>query len=161
MAAISGWSGRVRIQNLNAALHSGGVLMPATRWQVTWKADALDATTFENLASVSAGVSQATPQSSWLAGITDTDVSLDLLWDTTINPFISSPPGIGPGDYSQVTLYFDTTAADKSGTTAFWLFSNCMWIDVVMDAEVRGIVKYSLTGRQSGASNPHFPSSAT
>lgn len=165
MAAISGFAGRVTIGSTN---------LTATRWQAMWKTDALDVTCFEAQGGPSKAASAldattgwlvptttplpgassnegemgwgnvATPISNWAAGITDIDVSVDCYWDTTIVPF-SATPIFAPGLVVVCSL-----SLDRSNTGRRWGPVAVLIDSATNDAEVRGVIKYSFTGKVAG-----------
>lgn len=131
MAAIAGWNGSLSV---------GGTTLPVTRWNISWKTDALEVTTMETTGPGTL----MTPLSAFTPGITDMDISFDAIWDTTVDPIVSSPPNLRPG-----TRITSMTVSLAGGTS--WTFTNVLLTDLNMDDEVRGIVKYTCSGKVSGS----------
>ncbi len=160
MAAFSGFGGRVR---------ASGSALTATRWQVMWKTDALDVTNFEVIGGP-AGLSVlstppgpptdaspfsqqgtdafggvATPVSAWCPGITDIDVTVDCYWDSSLSPFSKTAPLVVPGLIVLCTLFYD-----RSTTGHSWGPVEILIDSVSMDDEVRGVIKWSFSGKVAG-----------
>ena len=135
MAAISGWGGRVRIGG------AAGRSLPVGRWSATERMDPVEATTME-------GVGQGT----YAAGVTDWDVSFDCFWDTTIETILSNEPSVIPGTSAKDYLNASTKVVlelflDRASATRKWIFQDGVLItNVTMDDEVRGVVRYTVTG---------------
>ncbi len=161
MAAFSGFGGRVFVS---------GSALPATRWQVMWKTDALDVTNFEVLGGPSntnglsappgpptTNASQfsqsgtdayggvATPVSAWCPGITDMDVTVDCYWDSAVSPFIKAAPLVVPGLIVTCKLFYD-----RSNAGHLWGPVDILIDSVSMDDEVRGVIKWSFSGKVAG-----------
>ncbi len=132
MGSVAGWHGRVNV---------GGTNLCATRWQLTWKVDDLDVTCFEH----GAVLGTETPVSKHIPGITDIDVMFDCYWENNIDVFSNIPPFLQPGSFANVDLYLD-----KASASAYWDTASVLITDVVMDTEVRGVIKYSVTGKHNG-----------
>lgn len=134
MGAISGWGGRVRVGGVN------GVALPVTRWTVTERTELPEVTTMEHYG-----------QGSYAVGVRDWDVSFDCFWETALNPLTGATnviPG-NAGSYLQSSLNSVVLDLfmDKSSATRVWTFNNVIVSDVATDSDVRGVVKYSVTGK--------------
>lgn len=167
MPAIAGHNSRVRIWPHKQGFNQGNdgstgvndyVDMFATRWQLTYRTEAIDATTFE-----APRVPFVTPMMTYTAGITDIEFTIDALWDTDGvggNPF--GFPDLRPGTRPVIDLYIkkgpnDTMAATApanatpgmsgSGDPVAQVFRMVAVIsDCTTDSEVRGLVKYTISG---------------
>jgi len=167
MPAIAGHNSRVRIWPHKQGFNQGNdgssytdsfVDMFATRWQLTYRTEAIDATTFE-----APRVPFVTPMMTYTAGITDIEFTIDALWDTdniSGNPY--GFPDLRPGSRPVIDLYIkkgpnDVTAATMpaaatpghqgSGDPIAQVFRMVAVIsDCTTDSEVRGLVKYTISG---------------
>lgn len=101
----------------------------AVKWTVDMRADELDVTCFN-----SAG------QGRWKAGVHDQEITIEGLWETGIH---DNPPGLVPGDYVTITLFVDFLNI----VTQVYVFYDVLLLDVNVDAEVRGLVKYTIRGK--------------
>jgi len=166
MPAIAGHNSRVRIWQHRNANNQGNdgvagdsyVDMYATRWQLTYRTEALDATTFE-----APRVPFVTPMMTYVAGITDIEFTIDALWDTCGvggNPY--GFPDLRPGTRPIIDLYIkkktnDTTepitpanatpgleGTENPGEQVFRFVA--VIADCTTDSEVRGLVKYTISG---------------
>ena len=123
----------------NARVNIGAKNLSATKWTVNVKTDELDISNFET----------ATPGSNLYAdytfGLQEAEVSVDAVWDGNNDPH-SDPPNITAGGVlTNLKLYLDFV-----NLTNFWLFPSFQIFTVSVDADVRGIVKYSFTGKNKG-----------
>lgn len=133
MAFVSGWGGRVKVVS--------GTALPVLRWQVNATCELVDAT---------AG---PTTHHTYVQGYNDLEANFECLWDTNLDLLsTNSASRIRPGDAITVWLYFDQNNVNRS-----WLFTNFLIASVEMDDEVRGVVKYQVTGKQSGDSSYSYP----
>lgn len=167
MPAIAGHNSRVRIwqhKNPNNQANEGTAFitnyidMFATRWQFTYKTEAIDATTFE-----APRVPFVTPMMTYIGGVTDIEFSIDALWDTDSlqgNPY--GFPDLRPGTRPVIDLYIkkglnDTTSATMPAGATPGLqgtgnpSEQCIRFtavigDLTTDSEVRGLVKYTFSG---------------
>ena len=167
--ALSGFRGRVSIakDNLAASLAEDGLL--ATKWSLTYKTELQDCSTFEEVTGGGAtDVGAATPISRYVASLTDLEVSIDCFYDVA-NGWVGH---IRPGVELNFKLYVNKPATDFStgnkGTVgavpgqvgdeslersvAFRFIIENMTTDV----EVRGVIKYTLSGKVSGGSSLLF-----
>lgn len=167
MPAIAGHNSRVRIWPHKQGFNQGNdgstgvddyIDMFATRWQLTYRTEAIDATTFE-----APRVPFVTPMMTYTAGITDIEFTIDALWDTdkiSGNPygFPDLRPGTrpvidlyikkGPNDETAATMPLDATPGmSGSGDPIAQVFRMVAVIsDCTTDSEVRGLVKYTISG---------------
>lgn len=169
MPAIAGHNSRVRIwphRNSNNQGNDGVadpyVDMYATRWQLTYRTEALDSTTFE-----APRVPFVTPMMTYVAGITDIEFTIDALWDTcgqAGNPY--GFPDLRPGTRPIIDLFIkknvnntDTPVfptggiggttpgmegTENPGEQVFRFVA--VIADCTTDSEVRGLVKYTISG---------------
>ena len=126
----------------------------ATKWSLTYKTELQDCSTFEEVTGGASGAN--TPISRYVASMTDMDVSIDAFYDVN-NGWI---PTLRPGTEMRAILYINkpgsveygnaatTNVADTSPTRSVSV--NFIIENVTYDVEVRGVVKFSLTGKVSG-----------
>ncbi len=140
----AGFGGFVEMALINASL----VSMQATRWTVEWRVDAIDTSCLRNH-----GWGIYTP------GVTDFDISVDCIYDTTDNPFASSGVlGIGPATTFRTFLALNEALANEG-----FNFPRVLLMDVRIDDSIRDVIRYSLRGRAnhtlstdlSGLTYPH------
>lgn len=125
MATYSGKNARVRI--------GGATFLCAVKWSVSAKVDELDTTCFENSGFAT-----------YIGGIHEADVSIEGNWENNIH---ANPPNIGPNATLALELFIDATnLAGVKFTFPALLVTNC-----TVDVEVRGIVKYTITGKTVGS----------
>jgi|GEM_PF-3538204 len=172
MPAIAGHNSRVRIWPHKQGFNQGNdgssgvndyIDMFATRWQLTYRTEALDATTFE-----APRVPFVTPMMTYTAGVTDIEFTIDALWDTDGiggNPY--GFPDLRPGTRPVIDLYIKkgpndvtdpvapvfneniggTPGMSGSGDPIAQVFRMVAVIsDCTTDSEVRGLVKYTISG---------------
>lgn len=132
--------------------------MLATRWQLTYRTEAIDATTFEAPRNP-----LVTPMMTYVAGITDIEFTIDALWDTCGiqgNPY--GFPDLRPGTRPVIDLFvkkgpnnieapvFPTDGGpgmEGTPNPAEQVFRFVAVIaDCTTDSEVRGLVKYTISG---------------
>jgi hypothetical protein len=167
MPGIAGHNSRVRIWPQNNPYNQGnsGTTFPddyvdmfATRWQFTYRTEAVDATTFE-----APRVPFVTPMMTYIGGVTDIEFTIDALWDTDTksgSPF--AYPDLRPGTRPVIDLYIkkgpnDTTTQIANVSLNPGLqgtpnpIEQCIRFtaviaDLTTDSEVRGLVKYTFSG---------------
>ena len=136
MAAISGWSGGVTL--------GLGVKLPITRWQVTWQIEKIDITNAEDSPSIF-GADVNTPGGrTYLPGYETFTISFDCFWDKTLNPFFQGGNDLRVSRRKGVPL----TVYLVSDSTS-WAFDQFFVENFTMESEIRGVVKYSVTGYQN------------
>lgn len=124
MAAFSGKFARITVDGLN---------LIATRWSINFKADELDTSQFRTAGS-----------GDWRGGVQDADISFDAFWDSLVDPH-ATPPNLRPGTTHQIIL--NPSIGDVPGSA--YIFETAFCFTVMVDAEVRGLVKYSVTARNA------------
>lgn len=122
--AFSGKNARVRI---GLATFLCGV-----KWTVNMRADELDTTCFENVGFGSV-----------IAGVHEAEVTLEGIWENSIH---ANPPDIMPGNSLIVELFIDWQ--NLAGVKYF--FPDLLVLSVNVDTEVRGLIKYTLSGKTRG-----------
>ncbi len=141
----------------NSRITIFGQSFAAYRWSVNMKSEDIDATNFEgggfeewvsyvggagvgNGLNVNAG---ALPADRTVVGC---DVSAEAFWDAAKNPISSiGVLGILPGTrVSAVTFYVNFAIS------VYWFFPRVKISTVTVDAEVKGGVKFSFTGKSDG-----------
>lgn len=140
--AISGFRGRVVID---------GIPLLATKWSVTYKTELQDASSFEETTGTIGGLVGAnTPVSRYVQSMSDLEFNIDAYYDA-IDGII---PSLKPG--SLVVLQLFTNKGVASGTnyagdglTKKFMFSAFVE-NLTVDTEVRGVIKYTLSGKVSG-----------
>lgn len=114
----------------NARVYVGDSLyLCAVKWTVDMRADELDVTCFN-----SAG------QGRWKAGVHDQEITIEGLWESG---FHANPPDIRTGMAVKIVLFVDFINANTQAYT----FYDVLLLDVNVDAEVRGLVKYTIRGK--------------
>lgn len=124
MAVYSGKFARIQI---------GGVNLTSTRWTVNCKVDALDITTQSDLG-----------YGRYQGGVMDADISFEAFWDGTNNPF--NVPSLKPNSTVAITIFVDRVNLPNAATQTF-IFPEVFVESVSTDAEVRGMVKYTVSGK--------------
>jgi len=160
--ALSGYRGRVRIQNTAGGAVDADLL--ATKWSLTYKTELQDASTFEEVTGGATGAN--TPISRYVASMTDMEISIDAYYDVnngwiaTLRPgtelsailYINKPQSAAAGNIAKNSA--GANVPDESPTRSVaitFLVENCTY-----DVEVRGVVKYSITGKVSGGTALSF-----
>lgn len=162
--ALSGYRGRVNIAADNASASVATDALLATKWSLTYKTELQDCSTFEEVTGPAPGTSgAATPISRYVASLTDMEVSIDCFYDVN-NGWIGH---IRPGVELNCKLFINKTANAVSGNSATagqvsdlstersvafrFIIEN-----MTTDVEVRGVIKYTLSGKVSGGSSLIF-----
>ncbi len=125
--AYSGKNARVLIENTT--------YLCAVKWTLDMRADELDSTCFN-----SAG------QGRWLAGVHDQEITIEGLWELGLH---ANPPNINPGDFVKIELFVDFV----NSAAQVYTFYDVLLLDVNVDAEVRGLVKYTIRGKARSTSS--------
>lgn len=128
MAILSGYAGFVEMAVVGSSL----VSLQVTRWTVDWRVDAIDTSCLRNH-----GWGIYTP------GVTDFDVSLDAIYDTTDDPFV--PAGslsISPGSTFRAKL-----SLVEANATLVFDFPRVLVMEVRIDDSIRDVLRYSVRGR--------------
>lgn len=123
MATYAGKRARVQVNGSNLC---------ATKWSVTNKVDELDVTCFEGNGFAA-----------YDAGVYDADITFDAFWEYNVH---AAPPLLVAGANAVIRLYIDYGAL--AGT--YFNFPTALLTNVTVDAEVRGMVKYSVTAKAHG-----------
>lgn len=140
MAAYAGFGGRVVVGRYGVALR----FLPAGRWSVRVTSEKVNVTTG---AEAPSGVNR------YLAGWFDVEATVDCFLVTDQDPFLrGEPANLLPGN----TVYLELHV-DRSRVTRKWVLPAFLVTDLTSDSEVRGVVKYTLTGCQSGGGNALLP----
>lgn len=152
--ALSGYRGRVSIASTNAANAAVDNNLLATKWSLTYKTELQDCSTFEEVTGGSGGA--ATPISRYVAALTDMEVSIDCYYDVANGWIGALRPGLelnailyvnkaGNINYGNLNgTNVNDTDEDRKVTFRF-IIESCTY-----DVEVRGVVKYSISGKVSG-----------
>lgn len=131
MAAISGFGGSVLV---------GSATLPVGRWTVNIRGEMVDTSTFEH----------GLMHDYALVG-REYEVTLDAFWDTNQNPFSTPlflvPGGTAPTQTSTQKVALTLRFCRADTTTRIFSFVSFLVENVSVDSEVRGVVKYSLSGR--------------
>ena len=162
MKALSGYRGRVMIQS-SSSVTSADTSILATKWSLTYKTELQDCSTFEEVTGTSgSSVGANTPISRYVASMTDMDVSIDAFYDVN-NGWM---PTLRPGTEMKAVLYINKPSSEGSGNKATTNVAdnsterkvsiNFIIENVTYDVEVRGVVKFSLTGKVSGGTALSF-----
>lgn len=129
MAAYSGFGGRLRITRNGHTL-----ALPVGRWTVNVNIELVDITNTD-----SGDIRQ------YLEGYTVPSTSFDCFWDSNIRPF-EVEPSLLPYQINktEVRLYID-----KNNDSLTWRFTNFIMETFEMTDEVRGVARYTVTGKQN------------
>ncbi len=123
----------------NARVQINGTTLTANKWMVTAKTDELDISNFETVVGNNV-------YADYTFGLAECEVQVEAIWDAANNPH-TAPPSITAGStISNLRLYLD-----KINLAVFWSFPVFQIFTCTTDAEVRGIVKYTFTGKNKGA----------
>lgn len=137
--AISGFRGRVIV---------AGATLLASKWSVTYKTELQDASSFEEQTGGANGA--LTPISRYVASLSDMEASIDAYYDVDTGIV----PAIKPGAVVEVQLFTNKGAGagvNFAGAGAVRKFQFQMVIEnLTTDTEVRGVIKYTLSGRVNG-----------
>lgn len=126
--AFSGKNARVSLQPLLPV--AGAVtFLTGVKWTATLRADELDVTNFNT-----AG------QGDYVAGVHDFDFNMEGTWESNIH---ANPPAILPGNVYGLIVYIDAVNLPNAAFAS----ANFIIFDVSVDAEVRGIVKFNISGK--------------
>lgn len=136
--AISGFRGRVVV---------GGATLLASKWSVTYKTELQDCSSFEEETGGAQGA--ITPISRYVASLSDMEFSIDAFYDVEGGII----PAIKPGASVACELFTNkgTSAAfgvPQSNAKKF-AFTGVIE-NLTTDTEVRGVIKYTVSGRVSG-----------
>lgn len=140
--AISGFRGRVVID---------GIALLATKWSVTYKTELQDASSFEETTGTVGGLVGAnTPVSRYVQSMSDLEFNIDAYYDA-IDGII---PSLKPGSLVVLQLFTNKGLASGTnyagaGATKKFMFSAFVE-NLTVDTEVRGVIKYTLSGKVSG-----------
>ncbi len=127
---VAGFGGFVELRPV--ASTSNLLSMQATRWTVEWRVDAIDTSCLRNH-----GWGIYTP------GVTDFDVSVDCIFDTTDDPFTSGGSlSLGAGSTFRAKL-----SLSEAHASLFFDFPRVLLMDVRVDDSIRDVIRYSLRGR--------------
>jgi hypothetical protein len=135
--AISGFRGRVIV---------GGSTLLASKWSVTYKTELQDCSSFEEETGGANGA--ITPISRYVASLSDMEVSIDAFYDVETGII----PALKPGSTASCELFTNKGVAQPyaaAGTPRKFLF-NVIIENLTTDTEVRGVIKYTISGRVSG-----------
>ena len=137
--AISGFRGRVVV---------AGVPLLATKWNVTYKTELQDASSFEETTGGLLGAN--TPISRYVQSMSDLEFSVDAYYDA-IDGII---PAMKPGASVVLELFTNKGLASGinyagDGATKKFMFTGII-DQLTVDTEVRGVIKYTLGGKVSG-----------
>lgn len=132
MAAISGFGGRVTIED---------IVMPAGRWTVNWRGENVDVSTFEH------GLLKE-----YMLTAYDIEVTLDCFWDLGVNTFDANGPNLLPGGTTVSQIFTDSVGVEllycrTDGINRLFDFPEVLIESVSVDDEVRGVIRYSVVGR--------------
>lgn len=139
--AISGFRGRVIV---------GTSTLLASKWSVTYKTELQDCSSFEEETGGANGA--ITPISRYVASLSDMEVSIDAFYDVETGII----PALKPGSSVDCELYTNKgasvafgIAAGVGGTAKKFAFKVIIE-NLTTDTEVRGVIKYTISGRVSG-----------
>jgi hypothetical protein len=135
--AISGFRGRVIV---------GTSTLLASKWSVTYKTELQDCSSFEEETGGANGA--ITPISRYVASLSDMEVSIDAFYDVETGII----PALKPGATAACELFTNKGVSVPHGTigTARKFAFNVIIENLTTDTEVRGVIKYTISGRVSG-----------
>jgi hypothetical protein len=142
--AISGFRGRVVV---------GGTALLASKWSVTYKTELQDCSSFEEVTGGANGA--ITPISRYVASLSDMEFSIDAFYDVEGGII----PAIKPGSSVACELFTNkgVEANFAAGGAAKKFGFTGVIENLTTDTEVRGVIKYTLSGRVSGGSAIFIP----
>lgn len=148
--AISGFRGRVLVQAVGPTGAGVGnmIALLATKWSVTYKTELQDASSFEETTGGADGAN--TPISRYVQSMSDLEFNVDAYYDA-VDGII---PLLKPGAYIKLQLFTNKGLASGvdyagAGDTKKFMF-NAFVENLTIDTEVRGVIKYTLSGKVSG-----------
>lgn len=139
--AISGFRGRVIV---------GTSTLLASKWSVTYKTELQDCSSFEEETGGANGA--ITPISRYVASLSDMEVSIDAFYDVETGII----PALKPGSSVDCELYTNKGASVPYGipagvgATSKKFAFKVLIENLTTDTEVRGVIKYTISGRVSG-----------
>lgn len=148
--AISGFRGRVTVQGINPA--SAAVNLLATKWSVTYKTELQDCSSFEEVTGGATGA--LTPISRYVQSMSDLEFNIDAFYDIETGII----PALKPGAKIKCSLFtnkapsadYGNLAIAGSPSTEKKFEFNALIENLTVDTEVRGVIKYTISGKVSG-----------
>ena len=116
----------------NAMVRIGGTPLAVKSWNVDAKADEIDTTNTEGGGFYSG-----------LIGIQSAEVTMEFDVDSLASPY-NNPPNLGPGETTEVKLYWDGLAGP------FWYFPKLLIFGAPNKANVKEAVGMSIRGKGNG-----------
>ncbi len=138
MAIFSGKNARVTV---------GVTDLCMVKWTINGKVDELDVTCFE-----SGGYAE------YQGGFQEADINFEGFWELDDH---ANPPNIMPNTFNALTIFMDRINA---GAGVSFFTSDFFISTVTVDAEARGMVKITVSGKASGQFNypgPDIPDHTT
>lgn len=132
---MPGFSGR------NARITYNANDLTATRFTISTRGDELEVTSFESNGNALINNNLFTE---YQAGISEAELSFDAYWDSAMNPHINAPFIVAGQRVNSVIVNLDRQIAGNART---YTFTDFYCLDVTIEAEVRGIVRYSVRGK--------------
>jgi len=151
--AISGFRGRVTVAGIAPAYAESNLL--ATKWSVTYKTELQDCSSFEEETGGANGA--ITPISRYVQSMSDLEFNLDAFYDIELGII----PSLKPGARIKCQLYTNKApeakygnlaAANNPSITRKFEFE-ALVENLTVDTEVRGVIKYTISGKVSGGTS--------
>ena len=115
----------------------GVTTLASVKWTITARCEEVDVSAFED-----------GPYVRVRPGMRDAEISVEGFWEETLH---QNPPDLVMGEYVSLALYPDRNNLPGR----FFYFPLILITQLAIDAEVRGLVKITLTGKADGPFN--FP----
>lgn len=125
MALYSGKFGRVVLD--------GGVTLASVKWTALFSAEEVDDSSFEDA-----------PYKRVRPGMRQCEITVEGFWEAGLHFF---PPDLKAGNYVEMRIFPDAQNLQNQ----WFYFPLVLVLTLSVDAEVRGMIKYTMTGKSDGS----------